>query len=115
MSGVPKKEIIKHIPVKELDKRIKTLEKDVKVLNRLHFIKACYSGMTIKEAAELSAVSESNAYIWFNRWNKEGPEGIIPKYASGRQSYLTENEKEKLKELLEQEEVLTTEKAHKNN
>ena len=32
MSGVPKKEIIKHISVKELDKRIKTLEKDVKVL-----------------------------------------------------------------------------------
>lgn len=113
MSGIPKKEIIKHIPVKELDKRIKTLEKDVKVLNRLHFIKACYSGMTIKEAAELSAVSESNAYIWFNRWNKEGPEGLIPKYAGGRPSYLTDDEKETLKELLEQEEVLTTEKAHK--
>ena len=113
MSGIPKKEIIKHIPVKELDKRIKKLEKDVKVLNRLHFIRACYSGMNIKEAAELSAVSQSNAYIWFNRWNEEGPEGIIPKYAGGRPSYLTYDEKEILKELLEQEDVLTTEKVHK--
>lgn len=113
MSGIPKKEIIKHISVKELDERIKALEKDVKVLNRLHFIKACYSGMSIKEAAELSAVSQSNAYIWFNRWNEEGPEGIIPKYSGGRPSYLTDDEKETLKELLEQQEVLTTEKVHK--
>ena len=40
MSGISKKKIKKHIPVKDLDKRIKKLEKDVKVLNRLHFIKA---------------------------------------------------------------------------
>ena len=65
----------------------------VKVLNRLHFIKACYSGMSIKEAAELNGVSYSNAYVWFNRWNEEGPEGIIPKYAGGRPSYLTSDEK----------------------
>ena len=95
MSWVPKKEIIKHISVKELDKRIKTLEKDVKVLNRLHFVKTCYSGMSIKEAAELSAVSYSNAYVWFNRWNKEGPEGIIPKYAGGKPSDLNRYMKKK--------------------
>jgi len=43
MSGIPKKEIKKHIPDEDLNKRIKKLEKDVKVLNRLHFIKTCYS------------------------------------------------------------------------
>ena len=113
MSGIPKKEIKKHIPVEDLNKRIKKLEKDVKVLNRLHFIKACYSGMNIKEAAELNGVSYSNAYVWFNRWNEEGPEGIIPKYAGGRPSYLTSDEKIKLEKLLEQEEVITTEIVHK--
>lgn len=113
MSGIPKKKIIKHMKVKDLDKRIKKLEKDVKVLNRLHFIKACYSGMTIKEAAELTAVSYSNAYVWFNRWNEEGPEGIIPKYAGGRPAYLTEDEKEELDKMLQKEEVITTEIAHK--
>ena len=97
MSGIPKKEIKKHISVKDLDKRIKKLEKDVKVLNRLHFIKACYSGLSIKEAAELNGVSYSNAYVWFNRWNEEGPEGIIPE----------------LEKLLEQEDVITTEIVHK--
>ena len=113
MSGIPKKEIKKHIPVEDLNKRIKKLEKDVKVLNRLHFIKACYSGMSIKEAAELNGVSYSNAYVWFNRWNEEGPEGIIPKYAGGRPSYLTSDEKIELEKLLEQEDVITTEIVHK--
>ena len=113
MSGIPKKEIKKHISVKDLDKRIKKLEKDVKVLNRLHFIKACYSGMSIKEAAELTGVSYSNAYVWINRWNEEGPEGIIPKYAGGRPSYLTDDEKLELSKLLEKEDVLTTEIVHK--
>ena len=113
MSGIPKKEIKKHIPVKDLDNRIKKLEKDVKVLNRLHIIKACYSGMSIKEAAELNGVSYSNAYVWFNRWNEEGPEGIIPKYAEGRPSYLTSDEKIELEKILEQEEVITTESVHK--
>lgn len=113
MSGIPKKQIIKHIKVKELDERINKLEKDVKVLNRLHFIKSCYSGMSIKEAAKLCGISYSNAYIWFNRWNEEGPEGLIPKYAGGRPSYLTDDNKKELKKILEQEEVLTTEIVHK--
>ena len=69
--------------------------------------------MSIKEAAELNGVSYSNAYVWFNRWNEEGPEGIIPKYAGGRPSYLTSDEKIKLEKLLEQEEVITTEIVHK--
>lgn len=51
--------------------------------------------MSIKEAAELSAVSYSNAYVWFNRWNKEGPEGIIPKYAGGKPSDLNRYMKKK--------------------
>ena len=63
MSGIPKKEIKKHIPVKDLDKQIKKLEKDEKVLNRLHFIKTCYFGMNIKKATELNGVSYSNAYV----------------------------------------------------
>ena len=111
--GIYKKKIIKHIPVQDLDKRIQKLEKDVKILNRLHFIKACYKGMTIKEAAQLNGVSYSNAYVWFNRWNEEGPEGIIPKYAGGRPSYLTKDDKLELEKILEKEDVLTTEIFHK--
>ena len=113
MSGISKKKIKKHMPVKDLDKRIKKLEKDVQVLNRLHFIKACYSGMSIKEAAELTGISYSNAYVWFNRWNDESPEGIIPKYGGGRPSYLTDDEKLELSKLLEKEDVLTTDIVHK--
>lgn len=69
--------------------------------------------MTIKEAAALTGVSYSNAYVWFNRWNEEGPGGIIPKYAGGRPAYLTEDEKKELDKILQQEEVITTEIAHK--
>jgi len=38
----------------KLDKRIKNLEKDVKVLNRLHFIRNRYPGDSVELAASKS-------------------------------------------------------------
>lgn len=56
----------------ELDKRIKTLEKDVKVLNRLQFIRNRYLGDSVELAASKSGVTKRVGYIWQERWNEEG-------------------------------------------
>ena len=44
--------IERHITAEELLNRIKSLEKDVKVLQRLYFIKYRYEGATFEDAAK---------------------------------------------------------------
>ena len=105
---------IKHqMSVEELDKRIKCLEKDVKVLNRLHFIRNRYPGDSVELAASKSGVTKRVGYIWQERWNEEGYEGLMPKYGGGRPAKLTEKEKINLKELLSKKDDWTTKKIKK--
>ncbi|MHC1585546.1 MAG: IS630 family transposase, partial [Candidatus Syntropharchaeia archaeon] len=52
-------EVVKHIPAEELDKRIKKLEKDTKVLQRLYFIRYLYREMSVEEAADLVGVTKA--------------------------------------------------------
>jgi len=90
-------EVAKCIPVEELEKRIKRLEKDARVLKRLYFIRYLYRGMSVEEAADLVGVTEATGYAWLKRWNSRGYEGIIPDFGGGsRPSKLTEEQKEEL-------------------
>ena len=92
--------IKRKMPVEELDKRIKSLELDVKVLNRLHFIRNRYLGDSVELAASKSGVTKRVGYIWQDRWNEEGYEGLIPKYGGGRPAQISDEEKIELKEIL---------------
>jgi len=76
--------IERHITIEEITKRIKYLEKDVKVLKRLYFIKYRYDEMSIEESAQRVGISKPVGYIWQKRWNEEGYSGLIPRYAGGR-------------------------------
>jgi putative transposase len=97
----------RHMSQQELLKRIKILENDIKVLKRLYFIKYRYSGSTVEQASKLVGISKPVAYIWQSRWNKEGYEGLIPRYAGGRPSKLNQNQKEKLRQLLRKSPIWT--------
>ena len=98
---------------KQLNKQIKKLEEDTKVLNKLHFIRHLYNKKTIEEAAKLEEISISTAYIWLNRWNENGIDGLKTKPRSGRPGSLSDEDKEILDALFFETEYLTTEKAHK--
>ncbi|CAD7773849.1 Homeodomain-like domain protein [Candidatus Methanoperedenaceae archaeon GB50] len=101
-------EVAKRIPVEELGKRIKRLEKDTGVLKRLYFIGYLYRGMSVEEAAELVRVTEATGYVWLKRWNSRGYEGLIPDFGGGRPSKLTEEQKEELREMLKKKDSWTT-------
>jgi putative transposase len=100
--------IKRKMPVEELDKRIKSLELDVKVLNRLHFIRNRYLGDSVELAASKSGVTKRVGYIWQDRWNEEGYEGLIPKYGGGRPAQISDEEKIELKEILAKRDDWTT-------
>ncbi|CAG1002486.1 MAG: transposase [Candidatus Methanoperedens nitroreducens] len=105
--------IERHITAEELQERIKSLEKDVKVLQRLYFIKYRYEGATVEEAASRVEISKPVAYIWQDRWNKEGYEGLKPKFAGGKPSKLSDDQKEQLKKILNKRDDWTTEEIKK--
>ena len=105
--------IDRHITAEEMLKRIKSLEKDTKVLQRLYFIKYRYEGVSVEEAAERVEISKPVAYIWQERWNNEGYEGLKPKFAGGKPSKLSEDQKDQLKEILNKRDDWTTEEIKK--
>ena len=105
--------IVRHIPAEELNKRIKSLEKDVKVLKRLYFIKYRYEEVSVDESAKRVGISKPVAYIWQDRWNKEGYKGLIPKFAGGKPSKLSDSQKEQLKEMLKERDDWATEDVRK--
>ncbi len=101
-------EVVRHLPAEELDKRIKKLEKDTRVLQRLYFIRHLYRGMSVEEAADLVGVTKATGYAWLKRWNSKGYEGLIPDFGGGRPPKLTKNQRDKLKEMLKKKDSWTT-------
>lgn len=54
--------IERHLSSEDLLKRIKSLEKDTRVLQRLYFVKHRYEGASVEEASELVGISKPVAY-----------------------------------------------------
>jgi putative transposase len=95
----------------ELQRRIKVLETNTKVLQRLYFIKHRYEGKSVEESSHLVGVAKPVGYEWQKRWNESGYDGLIPLYAGGRPSKLSDQQKEKLKLLLKEKNVWTTDEV----
>lgn len=65
------KEVKKWVTAEELGQLIRKKEKDVKVLNRLHFMNYLYSSCSVPEASEkLGITKKVTDYIWLKRWNE---------------------------------------------
>jgi putative transposase len=101
----------KHMTKEELRRRIKTLETNTKILQRLYFIKHRYDGKSVEEASRLVGVAKPVGYDWQERWNESGYDGLIPRYAGGRPSKLSDHQKEKLQLLLKDKDVWTTDEV----
>lgn len=108
MSNTDKISIKRNMTRKDLDKKIKDLEKEVKLLERLKFITYRYDGYSVKEASDKVGVTKRVGYIWQDRWNEEGYDGLKPKYKGGRPSQLTEKQKIELKDYLLEKNNWTT-------
>jgi putative transposase len=67
----------------------------------------------VELAASKSGVTKRVGYIWQDRWNKEGYEGLKPKYGSGRPSKITSQQKSELKEILSERDDWTTKEVRK--
>jgi len=87
------------------------LETDTKVLQRLYFIKRRYDGKSVEEACRSVGVAKPVGYEWQKRWNDDGYDGLIPLYAGGRPSKLSDQQKERLELLLGGKNAWTTDEV----
>lgn len=78
------------------------------LVRRLCFIKNLYCGDSISEAADRAGVSQPTGSRWVEAWNAEGIAGLEPDFGGGRPPKLDESEQERLAELLERHQPLTT-------
>jgi putative transposase len=100
--------IVRLVPVDDLDRRIRSLEKNVRVLKRLYFVRYRYDGDSVEEAAKKVGVTKMVGYQWQDRWNQDGVEGLVPRFAGGRPSKLDGDQKNFLKSLLKERDDWTT-------
>ena len=111
MARIEEISIERHMTVENLNLHIKSLETDVKILKRLYFVKYRYEGLSVQESAERVGTSKQIGYGWQSRWNSESYEGLIPKYAGGRPSKLSDEQREILKSTLDKRDDWTTEEV----
>ncbi|MCW6169326.1 MAG: helix-turn-helix domain-containing protein [Thermoplasmatales archaeon] len=85
----------------DITKRIWEEKNRARVIPRLIFIKLLCTGMGVIEASKDMGVVRRAGYQWLERWNKSGYEGLVPRFAGGRPSKLTGDQKKEMKESLE--------------
>lgn len=94
-------ELKKHVSEADISRRIKEEKNRARIIPRLMFIKFLYRGKGVIDSAEDVGVVKRVGYQWLKRWNESGYEGLVPRFAGGKPSKLTEEQKKELKMLLE--------------
>lgn len=99
------KEVKRHLTSEALRKLIRDEQKRGKILQRLIFINDLYEGKSVPSAAKHVGVVKTIAYQWLERWNESGFEGLIPRFAGGKPSKLSAEQKKEFRTLLESKDL----------
>jgi putative transposase len=85
----------------EINRRIKEEKNRARIIPRLIFIKLLYHGKSVIEATKDVGVVKRVGYQWLARWNESGFDGLAPRFAGGKPSKLSVDQKNELRTLLE--------------
>lgn len=106
----PQKEVKRHLDKSELDATIDAAQREnnAHLVRRLCLIENLYAGDSLTEAASRVGVSQPTASRWVQAWNTDQLTGLEPDFGGGRPPKLSPAERERLGELLENHQPLTT-------
>ena len=82
--------INKDIPITEIRKVKRDLQKFVDLYEKITFIEDVYSDVSVKSAIEKRGKTPQTGYKWLKDWNNEGFDGLFRKEGSGRISKLSD-------------------------
>lgn len=90
--------INKDIPITEIRKVKRDLQKFVDLYEKVTFIEELYDGATVKSAIEKRGKTQQTGYLWLKNWNSDGFDSLFRKSGSGRHSKLSDYQFKILKE-----------------
>jgi len=100
-------QIVKHLPLDELQNRerqlsesIKSMKKSERLLQRVTFVRLRYGGFTVEEASHAVGFTTKTGYNVQKQWNAKGMDGLVPDFKGGPKSKLSEEQKSDLKDML---------------
>lgn len=100
MVGKSKIIIEDHLTMEEINKLINDLKIEVNLYKRLLFLKSLKKGVSVTHASEFVGVNRGTGFRWIKQYNKNGLDGLIPKYGGGRPSFLSDEQLQELKKIL---------------
>ncbi len=89
----------------EINRKIKEEKIRARIIPRLIFIKLLYGGRSVIEASRDVGVVKRVGYQWLERWNESGFDGLVPRFAGGKPSKLSKEQKKELKAILESKDL----------
>lgn len=89
----------------DINKRIKEEKYRARIIPRLVFIKTLYNGSSAIDAARNVGVTKRVGYQWLQRWNESGYEGLVPRFAGGKPSKLTDEQMKELEGALREKDL----------
>ena len=113
MSRKSKNNIFKNMTKEELDNEISKYTISHRIYQRLIALRLLSEGYTYIDTSRILCVSYQTVSRWAKMCEKEGLNGIIPKFGGGRPSFLTEEEKEELGEIILKTPNMTMKDVHK--
>ncbi|WP_254861546.1 helix-turn-helix domain-containing protein [Halovivax gelatinilyticus] len=106
MTRSRRKRIERHLEPDDLDARLVAAD-DPELVRRLCFVKNLYHGDTLAEAAARVGASQPTASRWTERWNADGPDGLVPDDRPGRPPRLDDGQRAKIEARLAEEPSMT--------
>ena len=107
MSRPEEIQIVKHVPLDELQTKerqlsesIKSMKKSERFLQRVTFIRLRYGGFSVEEASKAVGFTTKTGYNVQGQWNVNGMEGLVPDFKGGPKSRLSDEQKSELKDML---------------
>jgi transposase len=96
-------EIADFLKVRDIDKLISGYKTQLRLYQRLVFIKLLMQDLTIQKAVEAVGAKQRTGYYWLKRYNEKGLDGLVPNFSGGRPAYLTDEEFDELYDILKDE------------
>ena len=88
----------KNIPISEIRRVKRDLEKFVHLYEKVSFIEDLYADETVKDSIEKHGKTPQTGYKWLKDWNENGFDGLFRKGNSGRISKMSDYQFDILKE-----------------
>ena len=82
--------INKDVPISEIRKVKRDLQKFVDLYEKVTFIEEIYCNNSVKSAMEKRGKTAQTGYKWVKDWNEKGFDGLFRKEGSGRNSKLSD-------------------------